>query len=458
MLAVVAATSLGLPKTTSPNLNNLDAKISPVSVDGEEDYPDNAEGSPSSSSDDDDEDADNSLKAYPAKGGDNVAAITAAFEGEGLLFHHAFKAITSVFNTWRNPLGATNLYAQQTFQVENDCFTSAAWSLLRHDLPFVPFLDTSFEPGNGGVGVGFIADARSFKETNIISMTPVDSDTNHRDCFDLNFVASRVRGLPKKHQYKKDCPSGDKACQAYGANTCAHFSRIEALDRVVSKRRSHQTALDRSALSRFCTDRCFHKSMSGCGICYGEVPYWCSTPSFPNVTSATDWMVRFSNSSDISSTQCKFPPEQWTTFTDTIKLLHHTRQTVLPLADFQGQTTWNEINLKFEEDPQGHQEPTSNTLWEQSILGIYYVDFVAIGQARGDWRLDRTDEQSIDATNLGREVALELVKMYNQRNAPKRINLFRVIRAEDGAVRHWRNGAHLKLTEYMQDVPLGGLA
>ena len=66
MLAVVAATSLGLPKTTSPNLNNLDAKISPVSVDGEEDYPDNAEGSPSSSSGDDDEDADNSLKAYPA--------------------------------------------------------------------------------------------------------------------------------------------------------------------------------------------------------------------------------------------------------------------------------------------------------------------------------------------------------------------------------------------------------
>jgi len=52
MLAVVAATSLGLPKTTSPNLNNLDAKISPVSVDGEEDYPDNAEGSPSSSSGD----------------------------------------------------------------------------------------------------------------------------------------------------------------------------------------------------------------------------------------------------------------------------------------------------------------------------------------------------------------------------------------------------------------------
>ena len=89
MLAVVAATSLGLPKNPSPNLNNLDAKISPVSVDGEEDYPDNAEGSPSSSSGDDDEDANNSLKAYPAKGGDNVAAITAAFEGEGLLFHPA---------------------------------------------------------------------------------------------------------------------------------------------------------------------------------------------------------------------------------------------------------------------------------------------------------------------------------------------------------------------------------
>ena len=114
----------------------------------------------------------------------------------------------------------------------------------------------------------------------------------------------------------------------------------------------------------------------------------------------------------------------------------------------------DEINLNFDGDPQGHQESPSNRLWERSILGIYYVDFVAIGPARSDWRLDRTDPQSNEATKLSKEVALELVKRYNQRNAPKQINLFRVIRAEDGAVRHWRNGAHLNLTEYMQDVRL----
>ena len=105
-------------------------------------------------------------------------------------------------------------------------------------------------------------------------------------------------------------------------------------------------------------------------------------------------------------------------------------------------------------DPKGLPQPSSNKLWEKSIIGIYYLDFVEIGPARGNWRLDRTDRQTREATNLGKELALELAQMYNQRNAPKKINLFRVTRAEDGEVRHWRNGAHLDLTEYMQAVPL----
>ena len=110
----------------------------------------------------------------------------------------------------------------------------------------------------------------------------------------------------------------------------------------------------------------------------------------------------------------------------------------------------------FEGNPAGHQESPSNTLWEKSILGIYYVDFAAIGPARGEWRLDRTSSPSkiSEVTKLSKQIALELVQKYNQRNAPKRINLFRIIRAEDGAVRYWHNGAHLKLSDYMQNVPL----
>ena len=161
-------------------------------------------------------------------------------------------------------------------------------------------------------------------------------------------------------------------------------------------------------------------------------------------------MARFANSSSIGSVQCKFPPEQWETFTDTIKLLHHTRQTLPPPppADTRSQTTWNEVNLVFDADG-----GTSDALWEKSILGIYYADLEAIGPARGEWRLDRTDQESREVTQTGKKIALELVQKYNQRNAPKRINLFRIIRAEDGAVRHWRNGLQLNLTEYMQDVP-----
>ena len=462
-----AASSLGVPmgvqsplepaklkfsRKVSPHLHKLDAEISPIDVDGEQDYDDDADEehsadkSTSNSDDDDDDDGALGSDANSSSAIGNAAAITAAFEGEGLLFHHGFRAIRSTKAirelAWWSPLADPNHdFEKHTFQVETDAGPTSAWSLLRQDLPFAPFLDTSYMQDNGGLAVGFIADVRSFKETNIVSMTPVDADTNMRDCTDLQDMASRrVRaGSASRQPYQEPCASGDKACRAYFSWTCACRNRV------------FSSARD-SALSCFCTDRCLHQrqSNSDCGICYGTVPYWCRTSSFPNVSSATDWMARFGNSSSIGSVQCKFPPEQWATFTDTIKLLHHTRQT-LPPADPRSQTTWhpwNEVNLVFDADG-----GTADALWEKSILGIYYVDLEAVGPARGEWRLDGTDQQSREATHSGKKVALELVQKYNQRNAPKRINLFRIIRAEDGAVRYWRNGAQLNLTEYMQDVP-----
>lgn len=287
----------------------------------------------------------------------DFTTLRAAFEGEGLLFHSAPQAQRTM-----PALGNRNqTLAQQTFSVEYDCGSScSAWSLLRKDLPFAPFVPVH---GQGyGLGVGFIAALDSFKDV-IVSMTPTDADSNYRDCAWLKNSSSKARRLPPPTPSYVGACSGDEACRSYQAHTCADISSITSLDGVISPLDGIGRAIlmnpkltERGPLSRFCRDECYvHENVSdarirsACGVCFGDTPYWCNG-AFPNVTSAAGWMTRFTSGvdlhSDVSTSQCKFPREQWTTFLDTIKLWHSTRQQqALAGQPLQKAPSWNEINL-----------------------------------------------------------------------------------------------------------------
>lgn len=419
--------------------------------------------------------ADSILHTKQSQAPQSTASMVArAYEDQGLLLHSSFIGVDSLVEDAKHGLlkeSPAESRDRSYFRLEEDCGEGcAAWSLVRNDLPF-----GVYRPAEG-LSMGFIADARSLKK-NIVSMTPTDSDTVWRNCFQLSDLAMRksCKNCTDAEQDLRGLTAARRAVPTRpDQQGCANIKSIESLDRYSSFLGPAQDysamdqklaagmeappfapGQDRGPLSSFCKHNCDGQdragSSSGCSVCYGQAPYWCHGSAVPSVTSAQDYMDLFSNNSDLGISTCKFHAMQFDVFTDVVKLLRNHAQlhniTILN-AGLNSLSRWNEINLNFdardirrvdaEEEFSDRKEEDvydANAAHEDAIIGVYYMD---------------VDSMDTESKKEHKKAAQEMVRAYNRRHS-KQINMFRIISEKDD--KYWQFGSRAKLSDYMRLDP-----